>query len=139
MLIQRAEQAKVKAFSPYDLHRTFADSGRIERMQRIQEKRRMEGWRKPFGVIRVARRRVKGDGRVGTPNYWGNPYEIKFYGRARAMAMFRYDVEALSDTEREAWLAPLSTASALMCWCRLNESCHADVLLEYLEKSASKI
>jgi Domain of unknown function (DUF4326) len=58
------------------------------------------------------------------------------YGHEQAVALYRRDVEALSEIEREAWLAPLRQASALMCWCPLDEPCHADVLIEYLDKPA---
>ena len=42
----------------------------------------------------------------------------------------------MSEAEREAWLAPLRQATALMCWCKPDELCHADVLIEYLDHPA---
>ena len=95
-------------------------------MQRIQCKR-TRGWRKPAGAVYVGRR----------PNSkWGNPYQVNIYDREQAVALFRQDVEAMPEAEREAWLAPLRQASALACWCRLDDACHADVLLEYLNSTA---
>jgi hypothetical protein len=103
-------------------------------IQRVQFRRGVKGWRKPVGAKYVGRQRGKSDSPVGTPNYWGNPYKEKIYGRERAMALYRRDVEALSEAEREAWLAPLRKFTALMCFCRLDEVCHADVLLGYLNR-----
>jgi hypothetical protein len=95
----------------------------------------------PYGARLVARQARKKHLPVGTPGYWGNPYEIEKEGkqekegsREEVIALFRRDVEALSDAQREAWLAPLRHVSALACWCKLDQACHADVLIEYLDK-----
>jgi hypothetical protein len=103
-------------------------------MQRIQRKRGVKGWRKPTGARYIGRERGKKHLPVGTANYWGNPYTVEEHGREQAIALYRRDVEALDPMEREAWLAPLRKASGLMCWCRLDEACHADVLIEYLNR-----
>ena len=95
-------------------------------MQRIQCKR-TKGWRKPAGAVYVGR---------GPNSQWGNPYKVNLYGRERAVALFRREVEAMPEAEREAWLAPLRQATALMCWCKPDELCHADVLIEYLNRPA---
>ena len=92
-------------------------------MRRIQRKR-TRSWRPPAGAVYV-----------GKPTQWANPYEICIYGWVIAVFLFRRYVEAMSDVEREAWLAPLYQASALMCWCPLNKPCHADVLIEYLTRA----
>jgi Domain of unknown function (DUF4326) len=92
-------------------------------MQRIQRNRH-RGWRAPPGAIYV-----------GKTTQWANPHEIYNYGYKQAVVLFRQYVKAMSDIEREAWLAPLQLAAALMCWCPLDQPCHADVLIEYLTRS----
>src|SRR6266508_3676269 len=108
-------------------------------MQRIQFRRGVKGWRMPPGAITVSRRKGKYYAPVGTPNYWGNPYTENIYGRERSIALFRRAMEDLPEAEREAWLAPLRTATALMCFCSLDAACHADVLLEYLNRPAPAV
>jgi hypothetical protein len=116
--------------------------------QRIQLSR-TKGWRKPEGVVVVAR-----------PSRWGNPWRIvpvtdhRFpRGEAAdvvrgngdticrfqrysdghrtgapywAVRAFRSD---LTDTERELAKTELR-GKDLACWCPLDQPCHADVLLE---------
>jgi hypothetical protein len=91
-------------------------------MQRIQRKRNYS-WRAPAGSFYV-----------GKPTQWANPYEIYIFGSARAVLLYRQKVARMPEAEREAWLAPLRQASVLMCWCPLDQPCHADVLLEYLDR-----
>jgi Domain of unknown function (DUF4326) len=83
-------------------------------MQRIQCKRDI-GWRTPAGAVYV-----------GNFTQWASPYEIYIYGAVRAVVLYRQKVARMSEAEREAWLAPLRQASALMCWCgggRLSRRC----------------
>ena len=77
--------------------------------------RRTKGWRKPPGAVVVAR-----------PSRWGNPYRVE-PGRtaAEAVALYRRWIEPRADAVR----AEL-TGRDLCCWCRLDQPCHADVLLE---------
>ena len=85
--------------------------------------RRAKGWRKPEGVIVVAR-----------PTRWGNPFTAADAGsRAASVVAFRTRLlgppeyrHYPSDEEIRAELA----GRDLACWCRLDEPCHADVLLE---------
>ena len=48
------------------------------------------------------------------------------------MALYRTEAEARSDLAD--WLAPLARYEGLACSCRLDEVCHADVLLELLDE-----
>jgi Domain of unknown function (DUF4326) len=96
-------------------------------MQRIQCKR-TKGWRKPPGAVYVGR---------GPNSKWGNPYPVSTYGCEQAVALYRQDVEQMPAAAREAWLAPLRNATALMCWCKPDEVCHADVLIEYLTRATT--
>lgn len=113
--------------------------------QRIRLSRR-KAWRKPEGAIVVAR-----------PSRWGNPFPVELFGRDLAIGLFREmvqgtrpsrllrglgeDLSDIASREREAWLDRLGGHPAelarrelaghdLACWCRLDQACHADVLLE---------
>jgi hypothetical protein len=109
--------------------------------QRIQLSR-VKGWRKPGGVVVVAR-----------PTKWGNPYRWQEYrklshdseGEAFSVspeARRRYaviDFEAAVAYDIGGW--PLGYPSReeirhelagcdLACWCPLDGPCHADVLMK---------
>jgi hypothetical protein len=88
--------------------------------ERIQL-RRTKGWRKPAGVIVVAR-----------PSRYGNPFAIAAGGRTRdeAIAEFR---RALLDGHLDFTAEDVQRELGgrdLACWCALDQLCHADVLLE---------
>jgi uncharacterized protein DUF4326 len=99
--------------------------------QRIQ-RRRTKGWRMPAGAVYV-----------GRPSRWGNPYRIgdsvhvgpPWAGRdivvedaRRAVDMYRQ--LWFSSTVRVLSMIPLLRGRDLVCWCPLDQPCHADVLLE---------
>jgi hypothetical protein len=79
--------------------------------------RRTKGWRKPPGSRCVTR-----------SSRWGNPYRVEVFGRERAVELFRRDLLEqpwmAEDARRELRGRPLG------CFCRLDQACHADVLLE---------
>jgi hypothetical protein len=110
-------------------------------VKRIQRKR-IRGWRMPEGAVYV-----------GRPTKWGNPYRVgEFYvdnilnkhGEAiveilmpcdDAQTAVRYYEEAIrnkypiikftiEDVIREL------RGRDLVCWCPLNQPCHADILLK---------
>jgi hypothetical protein len=90
--------------------------------QRVQL-RRSKGWRKPEGVVVVAR-----------PSRWGNPFTTADAGsRAAALVAFRTRLagppEARHYPTDEEIRAELRGRD-LGCWCPLDGPCHADVLLE---------
>lgn len=74
---------------------------------RIQRKR-TKGWKMPPNTIYV-----------GRPTQWGNYSNsfLEFEQYAEYTVMLDPD-----------WLAPLRGKN-LACWCRLDEPCHADILL----------
>lgn len=108
---------------------------------------RQKGWRMPPNTVSVAR-----------PGRWGNPFTVEAVGLPAAIDAFRLlmtggwspDVlKHLTDSAyaaayaaREVWLKrnrwhfPTEGAvyelrgKNLACWCRLDQPCHADVLLE---------
>lgn len=115
-----------------------------ERPKRIQRKR-TKGWKMPEGTIYV-----------GRPTVWGNPFwhAQKFHGVVKAIDLYRQlflgwnpSVAAGLPTftsiyqDHCDWLKrlnrqPLEAVRSelrghdLACWCRLDQPCHADVLLE---------
>ena len=90
--------------------------------KRIQYKR---GQTLPAGAKLVAR-----------PSRWGNPYRLHEYSRPNAVELYRLCVvEIMPEPELRAWLEPLRGATALACYCPPGELCHADVLIEYLQKT----
>lgn len=99
-------------------------------MKRIQ-RQRMKGWRMPGGAVYV-----------GRPTQWGNSWRVgdRWYDadaltetvigdKATAVRAFRQDMDLLLQSEIDEELAPLR-GKDLACWCPLNQTCHADVLLE---------
>lgn len=115
--------------------------------ERIQL-RRTPGWRKPAGAVVVSR-----------PSRWGNPYRVVQASYDRMLGEYLWTVTAppglppffageYSRTEAAALavklyrrgitgsqariedLTPLLRGKDLCCWCRTDQPCHADVLLE---------
>lgn len=119
--------------------------------KRIQRKR-TKGWKMPPNTIYI-----------GRPSKWGNDYEVvesrdewgenptwhveidgmevsdayadKGVAIADAIELFRGAIEVWLQYEPDA-LAPLR-GKDLACWCPIGEACHADVLLELLEKETT--
>lgn len=94
--------------------------------------RRTKGWRMPLGAVNVSR-----------PCDWSNPFRVgdlvrtvapvvadeaqTVITRDLAVALFRaYVAERGWEGQIRAELA----GKDLACWCRLDEPCHADVLLQ---------
>lgn len=91
-------------------------------MKRVQMKR-TRGWKKPANTVYV-----------GRPTEWGNPYSISEYGREAAIDHYEYHLLKMLDAFPD-FLDALK-GKDLACWCPLDKPCHADVLLEFLEKEA---
>jgi len=75
---------------------------------------RKKGWRMPAGAVSVTR-----------PGPWGN------YAGATADDYRRWFAE-MSNADRALFFDKLRDLRGkdLACWCRLDQPCHADVLLE---------
>lgn len=85
--------------------------------QRIQRKR-TKGWRMPENTVYV-----------GRGSRWGNPYTLEFYDREHAVNNFKqFEVGRRTLTKRN--IQKLLRGKNLACWCKLNETCHADILLK---------
>lgn len=93
--------------------------------KRIQRER-TKGWRMPENAVYV-----------GRPSKWGNPYKVGnevivngerqwVYNAARAVVLYRERGAAWNEATRTAL-----RGKDLVCWCKLSEPCHADVLLEW--------
>ena len=79
---------------------------------------RRQGWRMPPGTVKVDRSTI-----------WGNPYAIgPDSSREESIRLFRLHADEILEV-RPDWLDPLRGRN-LACWCRLDQPCHADVLLE---------
>lgn len=84
--------------------------------KRIQRKR-AKGWRMPEGAVYV-----------GRPTKWGNPFALVEYGRELAISNFRRRAIGLKAIDPQYFEA--LRGKDLACWCRVDQPCHADVLLE---------
>ena len=65
---------------------------------------------------------------VARPTRWGNPWRIEEYGIEICLARFSQYVYARLAAD-PTWLDLLRKKN-LACWCRLEDSCHADILLQ---------
>jgi hypothetical protein len=93
-------------------------------MKRIQRKR-TKGWKMPANTVYV-----------GRPTKWGNPYKIGELGlltREAVLKAYENWVRQTIHVEDSHFLDPLR-GKDLACWCPLDKLCHADILLEFLEK-----
>ena len=91
--------------------------------KRIQRQRK-KGWVKPLNTVNVTR-----------PSKWGNPFKVGNGLTADgAVRLYRANLEAgllsitVEDVRRDL------KGQDLMCFCPLDQPCHADVLLEIANK-----
>lgn len=61
---------------------------------------------------------------------WNNPYTVKKYGRDKALELYR---QLLLNNQDLLDQLPQLRDKVLGCWCKDNESCHADVLIGLLK------
>lgn len=94
-------------------------------MPRRIQRQRTKGWRMPAGAVYVGRSTV-----------FGNPFPISdrhpphiAVERYRRWVSGFYPVFPGQLRDLHAAL-PRIKGRALVCWCRLDQPCHADVLLE---------
>lgn len=91
--------------------------------KRIQRKR-SKGWKMPANAVYV-----------GRPTRYGNPFFVRDFagGKKACVAFFRDHIRAL-DLETGGEITRVARAELggkdLVCWCPLDQPCHADVLLE---------
>lgn len=64
---------------------------------------------------------------VGRPSKWGNPYDT-----AEEFRMFI--CLSIEGGNLAYWAEKELRGKNLACWCRLDQPCHADILLEIANK-----
>jgi hypothetical protein len=65
---------------------------------------------------------------VGRPSKWGNPFDLKTYSRTESIK--KYKAYLLSNPELVEQAKKELKGKNLACWCKIDEPCHADVLLD---------
>jgi hypothetical protein len=96
--------------------------------KRIQ-RRRTRGWRMPRRAVYV-----------GRPTKWGNPFHVGAPGEdglpmdgSETVARYKRHLVSRPDLDpREL------RGKDLVCWCPLDEPCHADVLLQLANRPQSR-
>jgi hypothetical protein len=101
---------------------------------RIQ-RQRTRGWRMPEGAVYV-----------GRPSQWGNPWELGSPGIGTQPDGSPWAIEDVLRWYRQYarecgpfWLQPLLEATALACWCPLEQPCHVDVLIPMVEARRAQL
>ena len=78
---------------------------------------------------------------VGRPSVFGNPFRSAEHGREGAVGLYRArlveETSKVTSPLKRALETLLETLKAggevvLVCWCRLDQECHADCLIEHL-------
>lgn len=80
------------------------------------------GWKMPPNTVSVAR-----------PSKWGNPFPVKDRDNEHAVDLFRDFIATNPDFGSKIKLE--LEGKNLACYCRLDQACHADVLLEIANKA----
>ena len=71
---------------------------------------------------------------VGRPTKWGNPFQVGTdWTLEYVLAKYRQWLLGKIKADPH-FLVPLKHKD-LACWCKLTDKCHADILLEFLERS----
>lgn len=100
--------------------------------KRIQRKR-TKGWKLPPNTVVVTRPGPYGNSRKVGTIFFDENTGMPIYGTAEVVVQaFREDMIWLAQKHPEQareFLAPLK-GQDLACWCKIDEPCHADVLLE---------
>ena len=91
--------------------------------QRIQRKR-TKGWKMPENTVYV-----------GRPTIYGNPFQTAeqfrewWETRGKGYTIYADQMDMLMGAMFQTEPHPLRGKN-LACWCRLDEACHGDILLE---------
>ena len=71
---------------------------------------------------------------VGHPSRWGNPYRVGVHGTAEQCVRLYETLYADNAAYRTAVREQLA-GKTLACWCKLDQPCHADVLLRWANEA----
>lgn len=92
---------------------------------RIQ-RQRTKGWKMPPNTVYV-----------GRPTKWGNRNSHIILGRSLAVSLFERDIEhgaagwpGIGQALTLEMIRNELRGKNLACWCRLDQPCHADILLQ---------
>lgn len=67
---------------------------------------------------------------IGRPSQWGNPFKVEDYGRTECLNLYRNWL-IIQLAMNPYFLEPLR-GKDLVCFCKLNEQCHGDIITEFL-------
>lgn len=97
--------------------------------ERIQRKR-TKGWKMPLNAVYV-----------GRPTMWGNfaAHVCCITDHAQAKEAFRRWVDEVASWAWKSRVKADLQGKDLACWCRLDQPCHADVLLDLANAPPSPI
>ena len=95
--------------------------------KRIQRKR-TKGWRMPANTVYV-----------GRPGRYGNTFKIGDPHPAFGHPMTREEAIEMFEWGAGYFDWPELRGKDLACWCRLDQPCHADALLEIANRKATKV
>lgn len=82
-----------------------------DKPKRVQ-RQRVKGWKMPANTVYV-----------GRGSKWGNPFTVENTGRVPAILRYACEVAPLLPVEE-------LRGKNMACWCKLEDECHADILLE---------
>lgn len=68
----------------------------------------------------------------GERGKWGNPFKVEDWGREICLELYREWLKKKLKEEPD-FLEPLR-GKDLVCFCKLSEKCHGDIIIEFLEK-----
>ena len=69
---------------------------------------------------------------VARPSRWGNPYSLKDHSLKDSLVLYRQWLD-YQMMKNPLFIEPLRDFD-LACYCRTDQACHADILLEYLRE-----
>jgi hypothetical protein len=73
---------------------------------------------------------------VGRPSKYGNPYRIGDMGLTRETVLTTYEAYLRRVLVAYPDFLDELKGKDLACWCPLNKSCHADVILKFLKETS---
>jgi hypothetical protein len=74
---------------------------------------------------------------VGRPTRWGNPYKASEYGLWECLRLYEDHVTRMLQGE-PGWFNPL-IGKNLVCYCKLDQPCHADILLKIISEYSNRV
>jgi hypothetical protein len=93
----------------------------VEEVKRVQRSR-VKGWKMPENTVYV-----------GRPTKFGNPYSISYVLQTREAVLKAYEEWLKSKIDFDPHFLDELKGKNLACWCTLNQKCHADILLRFVE------